>query len=293
MKVTTKKLVLGLLFSALMASVSVQLQAAGNPPPPPVPPSDPCTITVVGQTPPVGCACGDGPIAGHYEQCDDSNTVDGDGCSSTCKIEYCGDAVINNPAELCDDGNAIDGDGCETTCQNSFGFTCSNNICLPTCGDGNVVGTEICDDGGAVGGCADDCLSSAPLACSGGSPNGTVEAGEECDGTVCCDSNCRFASSGTSCDDGDSATSSDQCGDSNGVCAGQVDPNQNQGSGSGSSSGSGTGSDPDKVPVPLDSNGGSGGGCSLVSGAQVSATAMNALMLFLVPTVLLRLKKKN
>lgn len=36
------------------------------------------------------------------EQCDDGNTVSGDGCSSTCKTEFCGDGMLLGD-ELCDE----------------------------------------------------------------------------------------------------------------------------------------------------------------------------------------------
>ncbi len=67
-----------------------------------------------------GPGCGDGliqPISG--EQCDDGNTVSGDGCSDTCQIEVvCGDFVLHVVAgEQCDDGNTTSGDGCSDTCQ--------------------------------------------------------------------------------------------------------------------------------------------------------------------------------
>jgi len=74
----------------------------------------------------VGCSgggkevCGDGQLEG-LEQCDDSNTRDGDGCSSTCENEEepagpeCGNGV-REAEEACDDGNTRNGDGCESTC---------------------------------------------------------------------------------------------------------------------------------------------------------------------------------
>jgi cysteine-rich repeat protein len=77
--------------------------------------------------------CGDGLLASN-EQCDDKNPVNGDGCSSICKIEpfftcsgqpstcaYNGPAVCGNrrieAGETCDDGNLINGDGCSSKCQ--------------------------------------------------------------------------------------------------------------------------------------------------------------------------------
>ncbi|PIQ76459.1 hypothetical protein COU78_06670 [Candidatus Peregrinibacteria bacterium CG10_big_fil_rev_8_21_14_0_10_49_24] len=43
------------------------------------------------------------------EQCDDKNTKDGDGCSSTCKNETCGDGVIQS-TESCDNGSVCSTD---------------------------------------------------------------------------------------------------------------------------------------------------------------------------------------
>jgi cysteine-rich repeat protein len=68
---------------------------------------------------------GAGPL-GTTEQCDDLNTVSGDGCSAQCTIEpgfacevpgachlaVCGNGVVEWPAEQCDDGNQIANDGC-------------------------------------------------------------------------------------------------------------------------------------------------------------------------------------
>lgn len=47
--------------------------------------------------------------------------------------------------------------------------------------------------------------------------NAEVEAGEDCDGTACCDINCAFEAAETSCSDGDSCTPSDACNGA-GVC---------------------------------------------------------------------------
>ena len=57
------------------------------------------------------------------EICDDGNSIDGDGCSSTCSIDgyaprgpHCGDATTDDNEE-CDDGNVESGDGCTSTCD--------------------------------------------------------------------------------------------------------------------------------------------------------------------------------
>ena len=65
--------------------------------------------------------CGDGMLDPE-EQCDDGNTIPGDGCDALCQEEdeggegFCGDGMLD-PEEQCDDGNTIPGDGCDTLCQ--------------------------------------------------------------------------------------------------------------------------------------------------------------------------------
>ncbi len=105
--------------------------------------------------------CGDSyveMVGSKVEQCDDSNTVNGDGCSETCEVEtgweceegtarwgafgpigvsissrssgackrkeLCGDGH-RVQSEKCDDGNVVGGDGCSATCTIEEGFSCS------------------------------------------------------------------------------------------------------------------------------------------------------------------------
>lgn len=67
----------------------------------------------------------DSPVCGNNiiesgEQCEDGNTNDDDGCSSSCQIEIaspiCGNNIVES-GEECDDGDASNGDGCSTSCQ--------------------------------------------------------------------------------------------------------------------------------------------------------------------------------
>ena len=86
-------------------------------------------------------ACGDAVrVVG--EQCDDGNVLNGDGCNSSCQVEWgysscgvdapascgtvCGDG-IKVSTELCDDGNNINGDGCSASCdiETSLTFSCA------------------------------------------------------------------------------------------------------------------------------------------------------------------------
>ena len=92
--------------------------------------------------------CGDGNIDA-WEECDDGNNINGDGCNATCWFETCGDGYLdtngpdnipwNGDDEQCDDGNNINGDGCSAQCA----IETPN----PYCGDGNIDAWEECDDG--------------------------------------------------------------------------------------------------------------------------------------------------
>lgn len=89
-----------------------------------------CKLVVV-----QGPFCGDGVVqySGNIvEGCDDRNTVNGDGCSSTCALEqqqvqgYCGDGAVDaNLGELCDDRNTETRDGCSSTCNLEEGWLCT------------------------------------------------------------------------------------------------------------------------------------------------------------------------
>jgi cysteine-rich repeat protein len=101
-------------------------------------------------------ACGNG-YRMQVEECDDGNTVTGDGCSANCTVELgwaCAGATDREPDmcevvcgdgkqldsgcctddELCsrecsslwgcDDGNLVDGDGCSKTCSVESGYDC-------------------------------------------------------------------------------------------------------------------------------------------------------------------------
>lgn len=60
--------------------------------------------------------CGDG-ITQLGEECDDMNTVNGDGCENDCtETPVCGDGSVQT-GEECDDGDTMSGDGCDSSCQ--------------------------------------------------------------------------------------------------------------------------------------------------------------------------------
>jgi cysteine-rich repeat protein len=135
--------------------------------------------------------CGDGkvnplntaaPATAAGEQCDDGNTVNGDGCDNNCTISGCGNG-IQDPGEECDDGNTSNGDGCDNNCK------------LTACGNGIKTGTEECDDGNTQNG--DGCSSTCVVEfCGDGVTN---DVNEQCDTggiSATCNGDCTVAHCG-------------------------------------------------------------------------------------------------
>jgi fibro-slime domain-containing protein len=168
----------------------------------PNPPSD-CPVSAPG--------CGDGKINAAGEECDDHNSLSGDGCSGICKIEpfhhcptegmpcvsdvVCGDKQLG-PGEACDDGNTMSGDGCASNCSLvEKGFNCRTPgmpcARVYICGNGIVDANEGCDDGKRVDGdgCDAKCRVEPGFKCTGMpsvcSPtkcgDGKQEGAESCD----------------------------------------------------------------------------------------------------------------
>ncbi len=78
--------------------------------------------------------CGNG-IINSTENCDDSNTKDGDGCTHKCLKNVCGDNIVWPGKEQCDDGNKVDGDSCSNACVAKF-----KTVTFTTCGKSGRLG---------------------------------------------------------------------------------------------------------------------------------------------------------
>ena len=103
--------------------------------------------------------CGDGLINPDFEECDDGNLANLDGCSALCQVEnpnrICGNGMVEGD-EICDDGNQNDQDACTHFCQPAL------------CGDGFTwIGQEACDDGNQIDndGCSNQCTFNVEGAC--------------------------------------------------------------------------------------------------------------------------------
>ncbi len=173
----------------------------------------------------VSLSCGDGVVR-RPEQCDDGNTISGDGCSARCLIELaqapptssstsiCGNGILEADEE-CDDGNRLDRDWCDSNCQievgcgngfldideecdgSSANIVCNPNCTLAECGDGFLTSEsgEMCDDGNTISG--DWCSSSCTI--EPGCGNKVVEGLEECDGYAqgrFCNQDCTWSECG-------------------------------------------------------------------------------------------------
>jgi len=165
--------------------------------------------------PPPPPVCGNGKVESG-EACDDGNTTNGDGCSSTCGIETgytcngspsvchlvntakCGNGIVET-GESCDDGNTTNGDGCSSNCAVETGYVCTGSptsYCTPisTCGNGKIEAGEQCDDGNTINGdgCSSQCKIETGFVCTGtikstchpSGPycgDGNIDANEQCD----------------------------------------------------------------------------------------------------------------
>jgi cysteine-rich repeat protein len=126
--------------------------------------------------------CGNGSREG-TEQCDDGNTANGDGCSSSCTTEtaqpVCGNGEVE-VGEACDDGNDRDGDGCQKNCSE----TPPGQEVLAVCGNGIREISEACDDGNTNNGdgCESNCVPTRPAQdmCPGAASLPQPEPGATC-----------------------------------------------------------------------------------------------------------------
>jgi cysteine-rich repeat protein len=203
------------------------------------------TCTTVGQA---NClvpcpACGNGMVE-FPETCDQSgNTVNCDGCSSTCRTQNCNDSNActadtcdatlgcdNQPANegaSCSDGNVCNG------VEACTGGLCRSNTPPLNCNDNNVCTTDSCSPtlgcqnppAGAGTTCSDNNACTVNDTCNA---TGTCQPGgpRVCtDGNACTQDNCNPATgcvfpavaNGTGCEDGAYCTINDTC--QSGSCA--------------------------------------------------------------------------
>lgn len=224
-------------------------------------------------------ACGDGEInLDPPEECDDGNSIPGDGCSGACRVEpysecptpgqpcvstiICGDAAVG-PGEACDDGNTVDGDGCASDCKAvEPGYSCrlEGQPCIRVyvCGDGSVDPNEGCDDGGVEpgDGCDERCR---------------LEIGHKCEGSpsICTTTTCGdgILEGAESCDDGN-ALPFDGCDDQ---C--QAEPECPEGSACSSSCGDGIVLDEECDDGNLRNGDGCSSSCEIEEGFVCSGSA--------------------
>jgi hypothetical protein len=139
--------------------------------------------------------CGDG-IASGDEECDDENTVSGDGCENDCTFT-CHGAADCNDADVCTDDACIAG---------GTGQICDNPYNTAPCNDSNPCShTDTCDGAGNCTGVGYSCTL------------GVCEATSTCDGSGGC--TVTYSGPGTGCNDLDPCTHTDQC-DGAGTCSG-------------------------------------------------------------------------
>jgi len=138
--------------------------------------------------------CGNGTVERPYEECDDGNTISGDGCSSDCKL-------VGVTTDACPEGTTKCSDGitcslnCERTdtsvatcnyddvCQTTEGCTCKDCASeKDSCAEGLIcsIFDSACCTATSDGTCNPYCSYVDPD-CAGRCGNGFEETGEECD----------------------------------------------------------------------------------------------------------------
>jgi len=136
------------------------------------------------------------------EECDDNNTVSGDGCSEVCTTEGCGDGVVQPLlGETCDAPTCpapndcmialCESCGCAAPTPLAAGTSCDDGdpgttgdacngagACVFRCGDGDLDPGEECDDGNLGGsgglpqdGCSDACGVESGWVCDDAEPS--------------------------------------------------------------------------------------------------------------------------
>ena len=130
----------------------------------------------------------------------------------------CGDGLING-ADECDDGNTANGDGCSSSCVIEDGFECTGapSVCTPVCGDGLTKGAETCDDGNTANG---DCCSST---CQIDPDSTPCLDGNACNGAEACHAGVCTSGEPLTCDNGLFCDGTETCDPSSG-CQDGPDP---------------------------------------------------------------------
>ncbi|MCF7812025.1 DUF4215 domain-containing protein [Candidatus Gracilibacteria bacterium] len=157
-------------------------------------------------------SCGDGTVD-PGEACDDNNTSDGDGCSSSCAWETGTYSCNPKPAvgtswntvsqyeQTCAASNGTSctlwspvsdpdtdynatpaSDECRYTCASGYQWNSESSLCEeippdPSCGDGNIDQGESCDDGNTANGdgCASNCTwETKTFSCNAKPATGTI-----------------------------------------------------------------------------------------------------------------------
>jgi len=159
--------------------------------------------------------CGDGYVDEENvppEECDDGNSVEGDGCDNDCAYSCHGDIE-------CDDGHDCTNDRCNIWSSHTCTSTASPATTLCRASMGDCDAAEYCN--GVDADCPTDILHPSTRVCRPAS--GECDQAETCTGTSTACPADALSPAGTPCDDGDDCTDEDEC-DGSGFCSGVLMP---------------------------------------------------------------------
>jgi cysteine-rich repeat protein len=140
----------------------------------------------------IDCACCGDSLPGNLpgEQCDPSGSACNGGvgtCDTQCQCTpnpFCGDGVQNQPTEQCDDGNTVSGDGCSSTCQTEVIPICGDGVVTPPEQCEPNQGCSVTDnDGDAVPGICNNLCQCVPNCVVEGSGCGDNDEEPICNAT--------------------------------------------------------------------------------------------------------------
>jgi len=162
--------------------------------------------------------CHDGLI-GIQEDCDDQNTVSGDGCDNDCKFT----CITTDPVRNCTPLDACEGLGvCDDTTHTCSGATplpdgtvcdagkvCVSGVCSTPCVDGTVATGEECDDNNLLTG--DGCNNDCRYSCVSSDSTRNCAPTDPCQGTSTCNNTTHTCAPRTPLADGTSCGSNKKC----------------------------------------------------------------------------------
>jgi cysteine-rich repeat protein len=146
------------------------------------------------------------------EACDDGNTNDdGNGCDALCqRNDDCGDEIVQALFEQCDDGNSVENDGCSTSCEEDGSCPIAVDV-TANINRSHIIGTTILRPNSRAATCGGSDSSEVALVVramqDGILTASTVHSRTDFDTVISIRTDCRDPATELACNDGDGGNS--------------------------------------------------------------------------------------